>query len=115
MKERIEVLYMANLIDEETRDTLFNVIQRLKNRHEIELTEDNGSIIITHLGRALMRAKTGEIIQGINDNTLNELKESENFDKAKEIYIDLSTLFPKPLPENEIEYMYANLLFLLEE
>lgn len=115
MEERIEVLFMANLIDHETKEILFNVIKDLDEKFSIKLTEDNGSIMITHLGRALMRAKVGEIINGINDDVLTELKESENFGKVQEMYQVISKKFSKPLPENEIEYMYANLMFLLEE
>ena len=114
MKERIEILQMANLIDDVTKDTLFSVKEKLDNQFKLKLTEENGSIMITHLGRALMRAKRGEIIKEINSEVFSEIRESENFEKVKEIYKKISEDFESPLPQNEVDYMYANLLFLIE-
>ena len=114
MEERIEILLTANLIDSGVKDSLLSVIEVLDEKFCIKLTEENGSNMITHLGRALMRVKTGEIINGVNEEIINEIEESDNFGKVKKMYEEISKKFHAELPKNEIEYMYVNLMFLIE-
>lgn len=115
MKERIEILREVNLIDEKIEKALYDVIRILKTNWDLELTEEQGGMMITHLGRACMRVKSGEDVGEMDTEVAKELRESDNFEKVKRMYEDIEKKLLLTLPDVEREYMYANLLFLLEE
>ncbi len=115
MREYISILREANLIDLEVEDKLYKIVDMLAKKWEITLTEEKGGGMLSHLGRALVRIKNGEEIVGLNMDTLSEIKESKEYQKVLAIYKDIEEILALSMPKTEETYMYANILFLLEE
>jgi transcriptional regulatory protein LevR len=111
---RLELLRKGNQIDEEVFIAMNKVIKLFKENWNIELTENNGQMMVTHLSMALMRVKNGLPVNQINEEVYQDVAESEFFKKAKEILGDMKSILPIELPESEIKYMLVNNTLILE-
>lgn len=111
---RLELLKKAKQIDEEVFKAMTGVIDLFKSNWGIELTEDNGQMMVTHLSMALMRVKNSLPINEIDEEVYEDVKESEFFIKAGKILEDMRTILPVELPESEKKYMLVNNTLILE-
>ena len=111
---RLELLESSNTINTETKKSLERVIEIFKNKYSIELVEENGSMMITHLAMAITRIKQGEPVKKISEDVYEEILESEYFEKSKVIYEDLQSVIDVVLPEDEKKYMVVNVCVILE-
>ncbi|MDU1912437.1 PRD domain-containing protein [Fusobacterium sp.] len=114
LQTRLEILNSSKAITDCTKEVMLNVIQMFKKIHEIELTEENGAMLITHLSMAIMRVKNNEPVKTIDEDVFKETLESEHIEKANLIYEDLSKVLDVTLPENEKKYMLVNICVILE-
>ena len=111
---RLELLKKGNQIDQEVFITMNNVIELFKNNWNIELSEENGQMMITHLSMALMRVKNKLPVNQIDEEVYQEVTESKFFKKAEKILEDMKSILPIELPESEIKYMLVNNTLILE-
>ncbi|WP_028857208.1 PRD domain-containing protein [Psychrilyobacter atlanticus] len=111
---RLELLKKADQIDEEVFIAMNKVIELFKKNWGIELTEENGQMMVTHLSMALMRVKNGLPVNKIDEEVYQEVTESEFFEKGKEILEDMKSILPIELPNSERKYMLVNNTLILE-
>lgn len=117
LEERLEILTNSSVIDCDIKESLLKIINVFKNKYNIVLTEENGSILITHLAMALVRIKNNQDIKDINkiDNLVyEEVIESEYFQTANNIYKDLEYISRVSIPENEKKYILVNICVILD-
>ncbi len=115
LKQRLEILRNSNVIDEHIYVQLMNFITRLKDKWKIELTEENGAMMVTHIAMALQRIKRGEAVNEIDENVYSEVLKSERIDEIRDIYADAQeNVFTEEIPEEEKKYIYINLLMVKE-
>ena len=114
LQTRLEILNSSKAITDCTKDVMLNVIQMFSKKYEIELTEENGAMMVTHLSMAIMRVKNNEPVKAIDEDVFKETLESEHIEKAHFIYEDLSKVLDVALPENEKKYMLVNICVILE-
>ena len=117
LEERLEILTNSSVIDCDIKESLLKIINVFKNKYNIVLTEENGSILITHLAMALVRIKNNQDIKDINkiDNSVyEEVIESEYFQTANNIYKDLEYISRVSIPENEKKYILVNICVILD-
>ncbi|CAK7031011.1 PRD domain-containing protein [Fusobacterium varium] len=114
LQTRLEILNSSKAITDCTKDVMLNVIQMFSKKYGIELTEENGAMMITHLSMAIMRVKNNEPVRAIDEDVFKETLESEHIGKAHLIYEDLSKVLDVTLPENEKKYMLVNICVILE-
>ncbi len=115
LKLRLEILKNSSIIDEQIYEELINFMFRLRDKWEIELTEENGAMMITHIAMALKRIKNGEPVSKIDENVYIEVLKSDKLDEIEKIYEDISeNIFKEEIPEEEKKYIYVNLLIVKE-
>lgn len=114
LQTRLDILNSSKAITDCTKDVMLNVIQMFSKKYKIELTEENGAMMVTHLSMAIMRVKNNEPVKVIDEDVFKETLESEYIEKAHLIYKDLSKVLDVTLPENEKKYMLVNICVILE-
>lgn len=114
LQMRLDILNNSGAICNSTKEVMINVIDMFKEKHDIELTEDNGSMMVTHLSMAIMRVKTNQPVNGINEEVYQETLTSEYFSKANLIYEDLAEVLDVVLPSDEKKYMLVNICVILD-
>jgi transcriptional regulatory protein LevR len=61
--ERFTLLLASNQITHSTLQLVVKIIEQIENELDITLTEDNGEMLVSHLGLALQRIADGEAIK----------------------------------------------------
>jgi transcriptional antiterminator len=112
---RLNILKDAGQISEETFEALKRVIDIFRNKYGIVLTEENGAMLITHLSVAFERIKKGEIIEGIESEIYNEIRNHQEFNKAKEMIGQIMGVANTEIPESEETFIMMHLCTLLQE
>ena len=115
LEYRLNILKSSNVIDDEIYEKLIKLLNYLRNDWNIILTEDNGSMLITHLSMALKRIKEGENVNKIDEEVYNYALKSDKLEAVKKIYNGIvENVFIEDLPEEEKKYIYVNLLLIKE-
>ena len=115
LQTRLEILNVSGAITDCTKDVMLNVINMFNEKHNIELTEDNGAMMVTHLSMAITRVKNREPVKTIDEEVFKETLESEYIERANLIYDDLSEVLDVTLPDDEKKYMLVNICVILEK
>lgn len=113
LKLRLNILLGAGEIDEEIVASVEAFALLLQERYHITLTEENGSMMITHLAMALGRIKRGEEINGMDPAVLEEIKHNKVYQDLPHLYGKLEERLQLTLPESEKGYLALHLCSLL--
>jgi transcriptional regulatory protein LevR len=111
---RLQIMKDAGLISEETFEGLNQIIEMFNSKWNVELTEENGAMLITHLSVAIERIKKGEIIEGIDSEIYSEIKKHKDFDRAKQMLKNIEEVAAADMPESEETFIMMHLCTLLE-
>ena len=111
---RLQIMKDAALISGKTYESLKLIIDMFNKKWNIELTEENGAMLITHLSVALERIKKGEIIEGIESEIYSEIKRHKDFNKAKQLLKNIEEAAATDMPESEETFIMMHLCTLLE-
>jgi hypothetical protein len=114
LEERLGILRSGNVISMEVLEQVRRVIARLGEHWGINLTEETGGRMITHLAMALMRISRGEEIAAPERDLLDEFRNTPCFPQAVEITKDLSAWANMRLPEAEGDYLIINICLILD-
>jgi len=112
---RVNVLKDSGQINERTYNIINNFINLLKADYAIELNEENGAMLITHLCIALTRIDKNETVKPVSELIFEELKNDSQFNKSNEIIKKLEELMNKEIPESEKGYIQMHICVLLNK
>ncbi|WP_156300114.1 PRD domain-containing protein [Streptobacillus canis] len=113
LKMRLDILKQAGVIDENISTKVLKVIEMFKEKYKIILTEENGSMLITHLTMMLKRMRDNESINELESEEVEELKTFSVYNKAVEIYSSIEEVIEEKIEENEYGFMMTHLITLL--
>lgn len=111
---RLNILKEAGQISEETFEALKRVINMLNDKFDIKLTEENGAMLITHLSVALERIKKGEIIEGIDSEIYEQIKNHPAYKECIKVLKSIEEESNIKIPENEETFIMMHLCTLFE-
>jgi transcriptional regulatory protein LevR len=115
LDERLKILVSGNVITEDVDRTVRRVIERFSSKWQIELTEENGGRMVTHLAMALMRIKQNKDIRAMEADHFAEFTANEHFARSAAISDDLCRWTPLELPEAERQYLIINICLILDD
>ncbi|WP_179122300.1 PRD domain-containing protein [Caloramator quimbayensis] len=109
------ILKEAGQIDEEVFTNVNKIIFMMKEEYNIELTEENGAMLVTHLSIALQRIKKGEIINQLDKEIFSQVKDNKFYKISEDIVNNIENLINVLIPFNEKVYIVMHLCALLEK
>lgn len=77
--ERINLMTELGLIDQIDYKDLYTIIALTKEMLKIEMTEENGGILMTHIAAAFGRNKSNESIDRLTPAVLEEIKSDDHY------------------------------------
>lgn len=114
LKERLEILKMAGMLQEPMEATLHRISEKLKE-DGIEPTDEKIGMFLTHLVAALNRSGGEEAIVEANEELLQELRENEHYPKAQEYFEEIQKTSNIHLHAGEEAYIGGYLCVLLAD
>ena len=105
--ERLEILLQSKVIQEDTHAFALHVIQFLEGEYQVN--KEAMEMMITHLVMAMERIKRGEIAELMDDDVFNLVLEDIDFEKARNIMLEISNQTEMEFPQSEEQYMLLHL------
>ena len=109
---RLNIFKNTGMLSQENYEKVIKVIKYFEVKG-ININEDNGSMLITHIVMYINRLNKGEIIEKLDEESLEELKTFNEYNNAEKIYLDFENILGK-IKENEKGYILAHLINLLK-
>jgi transcriptional regulatory protein LevR len=115
LNNRLIILKDAKQIDEDIYTKLLNIISIFKRKLDIELTEENGAMFITHLAVALQRIKKGQPVNTPEEDVFSEVRNSQYFSKASLMAENIEKTVGIYIPEGEKKFLIIHVCALMEK
>lgn len=112
---RLDILKSAGQISEASYDKVIEIIRHFNENHLIEISEENGAMLITHLCIALSRIEKEEKINRIEDEIFEDVRKNEYFDKSEQTMREIEHILGREMPLEEKGYMMMHLCVLFEK
>lgn len=112
LKLRLDILKESNQINEKIYSKILTVIDLLKIKRNIILTEENGAMFITHLASALGRIEHNKVIDDVDKEILEEIKKNHKYEEVFDIVQDIENITGK-LGQAEKNYIAMHICTLL--
>lgn len=115
LKERLEILKQAGEISDEIMGVVIEFIKNFEKKYSLEINEENGSMLITHLSMALARIKRGEEISEIDELTLKEIKDTSIYKELPEFYKEIEEKLQIKIPNSEKGFIAVHVCTLVSK
>lgn len=109
LRQRLIILNESGKIDYETVVSIEDFIKIVEEELNVDITEDNGSMFVTHLAMAISRIKNGEEIVTLEESLLKELKSQPYYNKIPKLITSLEEQLEIKIPESEFGYIGLHL------
>lgn len=110
---RLNILKEAGQIDDSIYKGVMDVIEMFKINHGIELTEENGAMLITHLTVAIKRINENKLVETMDEELYKEISSDCNFQQAEKVYSDIEQSLNMKIPYCEKTFIMMHLCTLL--
>lgn len=114
LKNRLEIMKSANLLTQENENLILKMIDMFNTKYNIKLSEENGSMLITHIVMYLKRIGDNEIVEPLDKDSIDEILASDKYKLANEILSDIEKQIFLFINSNEKSYILLHLINLLE-
>jgi transcriptional regulatory protein LevR len=115
LDERLIILRDAKQIDEDIYSKMLKIIALFKEKWNIELTEENGAMMITHLCIALQRMKNKDAVEKIDEDICEELKKNNYCEKSKQAIKAMEDEIGFVIPDCEKNFIIMHLCVLFKK
>lgn len=112
LKERIEILRSAAIINDEVAQYVNKVIDILQ---EYDFDKSKMEMFTTHLAMAVQRIMVSGAVDQLDDSIWNEVQTFDTFDEAKQVYSNITRDVPVKIPESEEKFLLMHLCNLLQK
>lgn len=110
---RLNILLENGVITKEVYDKLEKVINSLKDRFNVDITEENGGMFITHLSAALTRVNNGQPLDTIDESIMKQIEVENCYTKAVEITKVINDICNVTFPREEEVFILTHLCTIL--
>ena len=112
LKDRIEILRSAAVINDTVAQYVNKVIDTLEEYH---FDEPKMEMFTTHLAMAVQRIMTSGAVEQLDESIWNEVQIFDTFNEAKQVYANIVSEAPVQIPESEEKFLLMHLCNLLQK
>lgn len=106
---RVNLMLEVNMIDKDDYRDIEDVIKITKKLSGVELTEENGGVLITHIAAMFRRNKTDEILNDLDEFIKQQILDGQFYKIANEIVTSIKGEINNEV--NEVEMWFLKLHF----
>lgn len=115
LKIRLGILKDAGQIDEEIYGKIIKIILWFHDSWGIELSEENGAMLVTHLCIALQRVKNNGHTEQIDEELYQGVRLNQYFETCEKVFSDIKRETNMDIPESEKGFVMMHLCVLFEK
>lgn len=113
MKERLRILLDSGIISKDDHDKSFEIYKKYFEKEDFD--ENKVNVFMTHLAMSLKRIDEGNIVNKLDDEIYQQVKESKVYNEAVILCDEIIEDLYLDIPESEKEYLVLHLGNLLME
>ena len=111
---RLNLLVDSGEITETIRYSVVDFVNGIEDKYSLKITEENGSMRVSHLAMALGRIERREEIQTMDEELFTEVKETQTYKELDMFYDILEENLGSEIPESEKDFIALHLCTLIE-
>lgn len=112
---KLDILLNSSVIDKEAYDFAHKVIEFMKSEINSLAETEKADVFYTHLVMAVARQKNNDLpIAELDPDLKEDIKSSEHYIKAKELWKTIESLSPIEFSKEEPDYCYLHICNLLQ-
>lgn len=115
LDNRLVILKDSGQIDEEIYKKIIKIIAMFNTIWDIELKEENGAMLITHLCIALQRVKNNCPVEKIDKELYEQVKKNKYFKTCQKALYDIKKEINMDIPQSEESFLMMHLCVLFEK
>lgn len=116
LTDRLDLLERSGVITPRARLLTVSTIGRIEGSLGLALDEDNGAVLVTHVGMALSRVERGEPEPDIPEVVVDEIAERYlEHELAASLVAEWSAALGRPIPDAELSYLVVHLSVLRDQ
>ncbi|MVB12027.1 hypothetical protein CAFE_27560 [Caprobacter fermentans] len=112
--DRINLMKECSLVDDAAYADLVSIVKVFREDFRFDLTEENGGVMITHIGAAIKRLKAGEKVNPLDREVLSQAAEESVYPTAQKILDRIREKIARRLPSAEEEFLLVHICNTLE-
>lgn len=113
LTQRLDILMGAGEINQDINTAVKQFAKNLEEKYSLTMTEENSSMLITHLAMALARIVKGEEINKMEEFLLNEVKQNKVYGELPEFYEKIQQTLEIEIPESEKGFIALHVCTLI--
>lgn len=113
LEERIQLLRDVGQISEDTAAATFKLLQRMAEKWQVVLTEENGAMLITHFALAWERIGKDACVEPLDAGLAAEVQADAHYPLGRRILDDWDEVLGVKIPESEKLYLAVHMCTLL--
>jgi len=113
--QRLDILKQGNQITEKMEMAITTLLEKLEDIYQLEVTEENGAMLVMHLAIALARIEQGETVARMDDVVIDQIRGAKGFDELPEFLGDLESEMGWKIQAEEFEYMSLHFCTVIEK
>lgn len=111
--ERLEIMRNANILSQNNMEKVISMIHLLKNDYNIQMTEENSGILVTHVAMYLGRKDTSNV-DSLDEDSLKEIRESKYYDLSENMLKKIEKNILGNIKKNERNFILLHIINMLD-
>ena len=112
LKMRIQILKNGGVIGEDVAEFMNKVIDMMAADYP-QIAMDPAAMFTTHLAMALERIKKGEIVEALDADLFEQIRECDEYPQAVAFRDQMLTFCPVEFPESEAQFIVMHICNML--
>lgn len=115
IQQRLDILKQAGQIDEKMEKAILDFAAKMESEYGVEVTEENGAMLVMHLAIALARIERGETVDRMDSMLVDQIREAKGFAELPAFLNDLEAQMGWKVPVEELEYIALHFCTMIEK
>ncbi len=115
IRQRLDILKQANQINGKMEVAITTLIEKLEDTYQLQVTEENGAMLVMHLAIALARINRGETVARMDEMLVDQIRGAKGFDDLPDFLGDLEKEMGWKIPIEEFEYIALHFCTMIKK
>ena len=115
IKQRLDILKQAGQINEKMETAILGFVGKMEAEYDLEVTEENGAMLVMHLAIALARIDRGETVDRMDAMLVDQIKDAKGFAELPAFLGNLEEQMGWKVPVEELEYIALHFCTMIEK
>ncbi len=115
IQQRLDILKQAGQINRKIEAAILDFVMRMETEYCLEVTEENGAMMVMHLAIALARIDRGETVDRMDAILVDQIKDAKGYAELPAFLGELEEHMGWKIPIEELEFIALHFCTMIEK